>query len=314
MRTIFCGPIGRNVSALGFGCASLGSRVSAKDGLHALNLAFDGGVTWYDVAPPYGDGQAEAILGSFLEGRRDQVAICTKVGIGRREISGTKRLMRLVARPLVKAFPKLRAGLAQSRRPKSRTPITADEIEASVVRSLRDLKTDYIDVLALHEPTPSEVVDPQIMEALSALLDKGYVRALSIAGGADSISASSSIDLFSLVQTPDNPFDLALNHPDDRLDRFLVTHGVFGSGTLARFTAIISRNPQNRERLMASGYEGNARPSDILLDYAFARNRNGVVLASMFSPRHIASNLCQAAAEPSPTLVDAVRALVEAPH
>ena len=69
--------------ALGFGCASLGSHVSEGQGLRALHAAFERGVTWYDVAPPYGDGEAEEILGRFLTGRRDRVVICTKFGVPR---------------------------------------------------------------------------------------------------------------------------------------------------------------------------------------------------------------------------------------
>ena len=45
-------------SRLGFGCASLGSRVAAADGLNALAAAFDAGVNWFDVAPAYGAGEA----------------------------------------------------------------------------------------------------------------------------------------------------------------------------------------------------------------------------------------------------------------
>ena len=94
MRTVVCPGLGREVSALGFGCASLGSRVSEAQGLRALGLAFERGVTWYDVAPPYGDGEAEGILGKFLAGRRDRVAICTKFGIPRPVVSSAMRLIR----------------------------------------------------------------------------------------------------------------------------------------------------------------------------------------------------------------------------
>src|SRR5438105_10248388 len=91
MRTVVCPGLGREVSALGFGCASLGSRVSEAQGLRALGLAYERGVTWYDVAPPYGDGEAEGILGKFLAGRRERVAICTKFGIPRPVVSPAMR-------------------------------------------------------------------------------------------------------------------------------------------------------------------------------------------------------------------------------
>src|SRR5260221_4138096 len=81
MRTIHVPSLDRAVSSLGFGCASLGSRVSPGRGRTALEQAFDAGVTWYDVAPSYGAGHAETILGEFAAGRRAVLAIATKVGI-----------------------------------------------------------------------------------------------------------------------------------------------------------------------------------------------------------------------------------------
>ena len=68
-------------SAIGMGCASLGSRVGRREGLKALARAYDAGITWFDVAPSYGDAEAETILGEFVQGRRDKIRICTKVGI-----------------------------------------------------------------------------------------------------------------------------------------------------------------------------------------------------------------------------------------
>src|SRR5580704_13274852 len=115
MRTVVCPGLGREVSALGFGCAPLGSRISEAQGLRALGLAFERGVTWYDVAPSFGDGEAEGILGKFLAGRRDRVAICTKFGIPRPVISSAMRLIRPAARAMARALPLLRGGMAKAR-------------------------------------------------------------------------------------------------------------------------------------------------------------------------------------------------------
>jgi len=79
-------------SRLGFGCASLGSRVAAADGLNALAAAFDAGVNWFDVAPAYGAGEAETLLGRFLRGRRDRTFVVTKVGMAPPRRLGAVRL------------------------------------------------------------------------------------------------------------------------------------------------------------------------------------------------------------------------------
>ena len=81
MRRVQLGRTGMESSGLGFGCASLGSRVTAEEGLRALEAAFDGGVTWLDLAPAYGGGRPRRSPRRFLRGRRDRLRICTKVGL-----------------------------------------------------------------------------------------------------------------------------------------------------------------------------------------------------------------------------------------
>ena len=81
MRRVTLGATGIETSALGFGASSLGSRVDDAVGGRALATALDAGVTWIDLAPVYGAGKAEEIAGQVIRGRRDEVQICTKVGL-----------------------------------------------------------------------------------------------------------------------------------------------------------------------------------------------------------------------------------------
>lgn len=46
----------------------------------AVRHALERGVTFFDTAPSYGSGASESLLGQVLRGRRDTVAIATKVG------------------------------------------------------------------------------------------------------------------------------------------------------------------------------------------------------------------------------------------
>src|SRR5580704_10332980 len=91
---------GIEASCLGFGCASLGSRISARAGLEALARAHEAGVTWFDLAPAYGAGEAEGILARFLAGRRERVSILTKVGLAPPRRSALLRGAYAAARPL----------------------------------------------------------------------------------------------------------------------------------------------------------------------------------------------------------------------
>ncbi|HEY8031112.1 MAG TPA: aldo/keto reductase [Methylocella sp.] len=302
MRTVVCPGLGRDVSALGFGCASLGSRVSEAQGLRALGLAFERGVTWYDVAPPYGDGEAEGILGKFLASRRDRVTICTKFGIPRPIVSPAMRLIRPWARVMARAFSQLRGGMAQAWAPGSGDRLRPEQIESSVVESLRRLRTSYIDVLALHEPWPQDCASEAILGELRRMIEKGYVRCLAIAGTPEAAAAGTrASDLYKIAQLPEEPF--ARTPARERValagdsSLFFVTHSVFAAHE--RLSHLLVGGGGRLGALASQlGYGPPFMASAMLLDYAFAANPEGVVLASMFDQAHIEMNCARAARPP----------------
>lgn len=297
MRTVACAPLGRSVSAIGFGCASLGSRVSAADGRRALALALDQGVTWFDTAPPYGDGASERLLGAALEGRRHEVVICTKVGIARPSGGGLKSLARAVLQPVIKAAPALRPLIAGMRPPPVRPTLSASVITASLEGSLRELGTDYVDVLALHEPSMAEAGNHEILSALEAAVASGKARALSVAGDLGvSTEAFAHSRAFQMAQVPLSPLDAQIATVRTALrDAFLLTHGILGSGALGRFSSLLQEIPDSIAQVQSMGYTPPSAAADILLDLAFADNENGVVLMSMFNPDNIRRNTRRAA-------------------
>lgn len=80
-------PLGRtgvSVSRIGFGAGPLGGfygPVAADDGMLAARRAFALGVRYFDVAPLYGHGRAELVLGHALRDLdRDAYVLSTKIG------------------------------------------------------------------------------------------------------------------------------------------------------------------------------------------------------------------------------------------
>lgn len=89
METAILGRTGLSVSRLGFGGAPAGllryltpddrDDPAFKAGVvAALRRAVALGVTYFDVAPGYGDGRAEALFGEALEPGRDRIVLATK--------------------------------------------------------------------------------------------------------------------------------------------------------------------------------------------------------------------------------------------
>lgn len=299
MKQVHVPALDRYISSLGFGCASLGSRISARHGVSAIASALDLGVTWFDVAPSYGDGQAEAILGRALAGRREQVVICTKFGIPRPQTSLPKRLLRPVAQKAVALFPGLRNVARRAHALGTRPVMDPASLEASVVCSLRLLKTDYIDVLALHEPSLEEATNPRLLEGLVALRERGLVRSLSLAGDPSVISAAVKHRQPDFLQFPDNPFANSVPEIRQALTGnprpVFITHGVF-SAEIGRKLVDPLAPWAHALQGIANHYSLDIRkyPGDFLLAFALSNNPDGVVITSMFDNAHRSRN-CQLA-------------------
>jgi aryl-alcohol dehydrogenase-like predicted oxidoreductase len=284
-------------SRLGFGCASLGSRIAAADGLNALAAAFDAGVNWFDVAPAYGAGEAETLLGRFLRGRRDRAFVATKVGMAPPRRLGALRLAYALGRPLAARAGALRSGfrgLAATRN--RRLPLTAELIERSIGESLVRLGVDCVDVYALHDPDPADVARDDVRAALARALERGQARAVAVAGRLDACRAALAAgEPYAALQT--SVADLDYGGAElAGAGLLLVSHSVFGGSALARLRAKLAAAPERHRRLVAAGYDADSRraAAELLLDCALANNPNGVVLASMFDADHRAADLARA--------------------
>ena len=178
-------------SCIGFGCASLGSRVAENVGLRALAEAYERGVNWFDVAPAYGNGQAETILSQFLVGRRDKVIVTTKVGIAPPHRRPAMKYVYALGRPLIGAVKDLRRvfrTVAATRN--RRVPIDGALVERSIADSLKRLGTDRVDVYALHDPDPAAVVRDDVLRALERTIERGQARHIAVAGGHEACLAA----------------------------------------------------------------------------------------------------------------------------
>jgi aryl-alcohol dehydrogenase-like predicted oxidoreductase len=299
MERIAVGNLEGGGSAIGMGCASLGSRVGRREGLKSLDRAFDVGVTWYDVAPSYGDAEAETILGEFIRGKRDKLQICTKVGIRPARTPFAMRVAKPVLRSAVDVMPMLRKYVAWARPTATKLAITPEMISISVDASLQRLRVDHVDVLALHGAAADEVVCEDIVAALQQTVRLGKAKTISIASSLESgLLGVDHSDVYGIVQVANNPFQPSLTEatgrlPKDRLISF-VTHSAYGAcGALHRLCARIESAPVTQQMLRDEGYSGSTREvaAAFLADYALVTNKTGITLFSMLKQEHLDFNL-----------------------
>src|SRR5271168_216964 len=77
------------VSAIGFGCWEIGGtygRIDEREFSRAVERAIDNGITCFDTAEAYGMGVSEEALARALSGRRWDISIVTKFGVGYQEM------------------------------------------------------------------------------------------------------------------------------------------------------------------------------------------------------------------------------------
>ena len=132
------GKTGVRVSSMSFGCASIGNlykEVSDDAAASVLQAAWNAGITYYDTAPRYGRGRAEARLGKFLKDKpRDSYVISTKVG--------------RVLRP--GDAPYEAEGFVNPLQNTVYEDYSADGFAESLEGSRARLGTDYIDIVYVH--------------------------------------------------------------------------------------------------------------------------------------------------------------------
>lgn len=166
------------VSSLCLGTMTFGEQNTEAEGHAQMDYVTDHGVNFLDAAELYPipsnretQGRTERIIGSWLEarGNRDKVVVATKV-VGRTDMDW------------------FREGGEPGK-------LTRAQIEFAVDRSLRNLKTDYIDLYQIHWPdrivsgfgsNPTQWIDvppaedetpiEETLEAMAGLVKAGKVR------------------------------------------------------------------------------------------------------------------------------------------
>jgi aryl-alcohol dehydrogenase-like predicted oxidoreductase len=167
-------------------------RASRKQSLDALGAAVDAGITFFDTARSYGYGGSEGLLGEFLAGsaavRRDQVVLCTKFGIMPAS-RGWRQRLKPLARAAIKAFPGLRqAAQRQAASQLIAGQFTVETLKTSFETSLRELKTDYVDMLLLHAAPENVLAQEDLLAAIERLIESGKVRMAGISADLPVIS------------------------------------------------------------------------------------------------------------------------------
>lgn len=135
---------------------SWGAQMSSQQYADTITEWLECGVNDFDLANLYGDYSCEKEFGAalkHLEISRSSVKLISKMGIENPSAARSNS---------VKHYN-----------------YSKEHIVSSVERSLRDLQTDYLDVLLLHRPSPLLEVN-EVAEAVEALVSSGKIQSFGV--------------------------------------------------------------------------------------------------------------------------------------
>lgn len=209
-------PLGRSgidVSAVCLGSMTWGEQNSEAEGHGQMDLAFDHGVNFIDVAEMYSTpvkaetyGRSEEVIGSWMaaRGNRDKVVLATKI-VGPSD-----------------GFPWIRNG---------ETRFTRRHIVEALEASLKRLRTDYVDLYQLHwpdrstntfgklgfTPNPDESMTPieETLAALEEVVASGKVRSV----GLSNETPWGTMKFLSLAEAGKGPRMVSVQNPYSLLNR-----------------------------------------------------------------------------------------------
>ena len=282
---------------LGFGCGGVLGRVGRRDSLRAMAAAWEAGVRLFDTARSYGYGEAEGLLGEFLRGRREQAIVVTKFGIVPHPLPRWKR----AARPLVRAVLKVLPAARDRVRSEVAAPqphFNVQTLRSSLETSLRQLQTDYVDVLLAHEASVSLMAEDDLMAELQEILREGKARRVGISASAQDAENVSSHgpELLSVVQFPGYPLDAHPWNPSSAPTRLRMVNHPFGGvtrGSAALHALAAMAEDTAVDSVLGEKLLGDARERLAEVVFASLLETTGadVIVPSMLHPQSVRANV-----------------------
>jgi aryl-alcohol dehydrogenase-like predicted oxidoreductase len=279
------GKTGIRVSALGFGGSEIGyQEVAQRTVDKLLGTALDSGINVIDTAECYANG--EQLIGKSITRRRAEVIIMTKCG---------------------------------------HAPLNSEQdwdpamLSSSIDRSLKNLRTDHVDVMQFHSCSAATLRNDRVVEVITRARDAGKTRFIGYSGDSDDALHAVEMGIFDTLQISMSIAD------QEAIDRVLPKARERGMGVIVK-----------RPIANAAWLHGKRPPADWytqpywdrlqLLDYDFLRRGTETAIATALRftlgtagvstaivgttrPERIAQNIGYASAGPLPPAeYDSIRA------
>lgn len=263
----------KSVSAIGLGCSRLGSfgGASIKEAEYLIQTAIDRGITFYDTASSYGQGDSERLLGRLL-GKQDQLLLVTKIGkivpFKAKALQPVKAIIRKFTRryDLTKIY-------VQNSRPRSlAVNFEPRFLRLELEKSLRRLNIESIPIMMLHSPPASVLQSGEAITVLERAFESGLIQSIGVS--VDDITAAEA----SLADTRISVIQIPFHEGNEVMASWL--YRASGMGKLVVVREIYNGIKNIKSENIPSFIENQIKRAKMA-------NPNGVTLIGTINPDHL---------------------------
>ena len=285
LPTTVLGRTGLHVTRLSFGAMEIrGSRiwsgraVTDQQAETILNAVLDQGINFIDTANDY--GRSEEYIGKYIAHRRKEFYLATKCG----------------------------CTVVRKDENTDDTPHvwTRDNLFRGLDESLQRMKTDYIDIMQLHNPPVEETEKNQLVDALQEMRQQGKVRFISISTTLPHLPVYLKWGVFDTFQIPYSA--LEREHED-----WISRAAEAGIGTIIRGgvargeTGVGLGNVDRWKKFEEAGLDELREPGEsrtaFLLRFTLSHPDVNTSIVGTLYPEHLRENIAAAEQGPLPANV-----------
>ncbi|RNL51172.1 aldo/keto reductase [Pedobacter jejuensis] len=206
----------------GFGDADMYGKADEKEAIETIQRSLELGGNFLDTADLYGPFKNEQLIAKAIEGKRDKYIIATKFGW---EIDDNEQVTWKING-------------------------TKDYIKKSVERSLKNLKTDYIDLYYMHRLDKNTPIE-ETVEAMSELVKEGKIGYIGLSEiSSETVKRAHEIHPITAVQSEYSLFERTVEEKGviktlNELGIGFVAYSPLGRGFLSGNIKSINDLPEN---------------------------------------------------------------------
>ncbi|HUS91246.1 MAG TPA: aldo/keto reductase [Phycisphaerae bacterium] len=280
MKRRTLGRTGLEVTQLGFGAMEVrgpkvwgGREVGEEQADRVLNAVLDAGINFIDTAVDY--GLSEERIGKYISSRRGEFYLATKCGCDPKDLGD-----------------------------RWETPHTwtRENLRRNIAGSLERMKTDHVDILQLHNPTPDQVRDGGLVDVLKDIQSQHLTRFIGISSTLPHLPRFVEMGVFDTFQVPYSC--LQPEHHDA-----ITLAGEAGAGVIVR-GGIAKGGPESDvavaervglwERAGLAELLGDMTPAELILLHTLSHPHCHTTIVGTLSVEHLAENTAAANKGPLP--------------